>query len=167
VIDSDRDKLYKLDLLLISQQLKFKKARPCYQFWTFVGLLLGAVFGLITFHSYKSCNFSIYNRAGLDGLSKKYMGYSTWDKLLIGNLFTPSYEWNSKSPRFYGEHFIREDPGRFNATLDQALSASASSPVAFSPLTLYNGFGIREELVDGGIICNNPSLYAYQTAAFL
>ena len=82
-------------------------------------------------------------------------------------MFTPSYDYNSKTPRFYGEYFINGDPGRYNATLSQALAGSASSPVAFDPLTLYNGFGIREELVDGGIICNSPSLYAYQDAVFL
>ena len=161
VIDADKEKIDKLELLLKSQQLKFKKKRPCYYCWTSVGLCIGALFGFISFNYYKFSHFSIYNRAGLDGLSKKYFGYSTWDKLLIGNLFTPSYDWNSKTPRFYGEYFIKEDPGRFNATLHEALSASASSPVAFNPLTLYNGFGIREELVDGGVICNSPALYAF------
>lgn len=100
-------------------------------------------------------------------MSIKYLGYTTWDKLLIKSLFTPSYDFNSKTPRFYGEYFKREDPARYNATLNEAIAASASSPVAFDPLTLYNGYGIREELVDGGIVCNSPSLYAFQTATFL
>ena len=103
VIDADKEKIDKLELLLKSQQLKFKKKRPCYYCWTFVGLTIGALFGFVSFNYYKFTHFSIYNRAGLDGLSKKYFGYSTWDKLLIGNLFTPSYDWNSKTPRFYGE----------------------------------------------------------------
>jgi predicted acylesterase/phospholipase RssA len=76
-------------------------------------------------------------------------------------LFTPSFEWNSKTPRFYEEYFKKEDPGRYTGTLNEAVAASSSTPVAFNPLTLFNGFGVREELIDGGSTCNNPSLYAF------
>jgi len=161
VIDDDKEKLDQVEIILKSQRNKFKKKRPCVYFWTIIGLGLGTLFALFSIFQYKSLNFAIYNRKGLDDLTKKYLGYTTWDKLLVKSLFTPSFDYNSKTPRFYGEYFKKEDPGRYNATLNQAIAASASSPVAFDPLTLYNGFGIREELIDGGLICNSPSLYAF------
>lgn len=41
------------------------------------------------------------------------------------------------------------------------MSASASAPVAFDPLVHVDRFNITDVLVDGGVICNSPALYAY------
>ena len=81
---------------------------------------MGALFGIYSLNLYK-LKYSLYNRKGLDDLTNKYMGYSTWDKLLIKSLFTPSFDYNSKTPRFYGNYFRREDPARFNGTLSEAV----------------------------------------------
>jgi len=51
--------------------------------------------------------------------------------------------------------------------LHEAAAASASAPLAFSPLIKENKFKIKEAFIDGGIICNNPALYAFLTAKVL
>ena len=41
------------------------------------------------------------------------------------------------------------------------MAASSSAPIGFDPLLHVNVFNITEILVDGGVICNSPALYAY------
>ena len=42
-----------------------------------------------------------------------------------------------------------------------AAAASGSAPAFFDPTSHTNGYGIEEKLIDGAVICNNPSFYAY------
>ena len=70
-------------------------------------------------------------------------------------------------PRFYSKYFIKESPGHYNLKLNQEAAASSSAPVAFSPLYHYNNLNISVALIDGGLVCNNPALYAYNAAFFL
>jgi uncharacterized protein len=46
-------------------------------------------------------------------------------------------------------------------TLDVAAGASSAAPGYFDPRIYENGYGVREVLVDGAIIANNPSMYAF------
>ena len=45
-----------------------------------------------------------------------------------------------------------------------ATAASSSAPGFFTPRINTNRFGLKEILIDGGLICNNPSLYAFELA---
>lgn len=45
-----------------------------------------------------------------------------------------------------------------------ATASSSSAPVYFDPNTVHTNYNLTESLVDGGIICNNPSMYAYLIA---
>ena len=45
-----------------------------------------------------------------------------------------------------------------------AAQASSSAPIYFDPTSRVNNYGFNEKLLDGGIICNNPGLYAYLIA---
>ena len=51
--------------------------------------------------------------------------------------------------------------------LKEAVAASASAPVAFQPEHHVNKFGITEQFIDGGIICNTPAFYAFEAAKYL
>jgi hypothetical protein len=48
-----------------------------------------------------------------------------------------------------------------------ATGASSAAPTFFDPKSQTNGYGLFELQIDGGIICNNPSLYAYQLATLM
>ena len=50
--------------------------------------------------------------------------------------------------------------------MKKATVASGSAPIYFDPTIYDNKYGIQENLIDGGIICNNPALYAYIHAKF-
>lgn len=49
----------------------------------------------------------------------------------------------------------------------KAVGASAAAPTYFDPLQNENGFGMDEMLIDGGVVANNPSLYAQLMSRYL
>ena len=77
-----------------------------------------------------------------------------------------SYEFNGKQPRFFSKFFNAMDP-LYDVTLATAVGGSSSAPLYFDPKEYINEYNITNELIDGGIICNNPSLYAYLMASEL
>jgi len=52
-------------------------------------------------------------------------------------------------------------------SLGTATGASSAAPTFFDPKTHINSFKMKEMQIDGGIICNNPALYAYEFARLL
>ena len=48
--------------------------------------------------------------------------------------------------------------------LREAVGGSASAPTYFDPMTYIDQYGTKERLIDGGVIANNPALYAYFVA---
>lgn len=110
---------------------------------------------------------ALYNRDGLDSLTKEFLGENRWDNILQDDLLVTTFDYNSMSPRFYSKYFTSTDPGNYNFPIRNAASASASAPVAFSPFIRKNEFNITEALIDGGVICNNPALYAFDIAYYL
>jgi patatin-like phospholipase/acyl hydrolase len=48
----------------------------------------------------------------------------------------------------------------------KAVASSSSAPIYFDPMNYTDKFDVTEYLVDGGVICNNPSLYAYLYAKY-
>lgn len=47
------------------------------------------------------------------------------------------------------------------------MGGSASAPTFFDPHQTPNHFDIRELVIDGAIICNNPAMYAFMMAKYL
>jgi len=41
------------------------------------------------------------------------------------------------------------------------MTSSGSAPIYFDPQSYTDGYNFNETLIDGGIICNNPAMYAY------
>lgn len=72
-----------------------------------------------------------------------------------------SYSYNAQEPRFYSKYETSRKPGVYNVTLDIAAGGSSAAPGYFDPKVFENGRGDKEVLVDGGIIANNPSMYAF------
>ena len=52
----------------------------------------------------------------------------------------------------------------YDVPIGNATGASSAAPTFFDPKQQINGYGLKELQIDGGIICNNPALYAYQFA---
>ena len=134
---------------------------------TVVGLLIGIIISPTVMLLSQYLGLSLYNRDGLDSLTRKYLGENTWSNIIQDDLLITTFNFNDYTPRFYSKYFVDTDPGNYNFPIRLAASASASAPIAFSPLVRKNKFNITEALIDGGIICNNPALYAYDIARYL
>ena len=72
-----------------------------------------------------------------------------------------SYDYNSNEPRFYSKLFASQDPFLYDVTVANASLASTAEPKFFEPKFKTDGYGYQHYEVDGGVIANNPSFYAY------
>jgi len=131
---------------------------------TVVGVLIGFLLAPVTIKLSQYLGLSLYNRDGLDSLTLKYLKNYKWKDIIQDDLLVTTFDYNGPLPKFYSKYFVETDPGNYNFPIRLAASASASAPVAFSPLVRKNKFNITEALIDGGVICNNPALYAYNIA---
>ena len=75
-----------------------------------------------------------------------------------------AYDYNSQEPRFFSKYFSHNDPLIYDVPVGNATGASAAAPTFFDPKVNKDGYGFTEMQIDGGIICNNPALYAYELA---
>lgn len=91
---------------------------------------------------------------------QQYFEELTFDDIFAEELLVTSYEFNSKTPRFFSKSFRHLNP-IYDIKLKHAVGGSSSAPLYFDPLTYFDQhFNIPYTLVDGGIICNNPVFYA-------
>mmetsp|Transcript_12911 Transcript_12911/g.20010 ORF Transcript_12911/g.20010 Transcript_12911/m.20010 type:complete len:97 (-) Transcript_12911:341-631(-) len=95
---------------------------------------------------------------------KNLLGHYNIDEVLTDEILIVAYDYNSQEPRFFSKYFSREDSAIYDVPVGNATGASSAAPTFFDPKQQLNGYGITELQIDGGIICNNPSLYAHQIA---
>jgi patatin-like phospholipase/acyl hydrolase len=129
--------------------------------------MLGIVLGSTLPQGIKALNSSLYKRYKLEKLMGLYLGDNSFDNLLTDELMVVAYDYNAQEPRFFSKYFDFEDPGVYNVPVGNATGASSAAPLYFEPKRQINGYGLEELQIDGGVICNNPSMYAYQMARLL
>jgi patatin-like phospholipase/acyl hydrolase len=62
----------------------------------------------------------------------------------------------------FSKYFDAIQPGIYSEKAREAIAASASAPMVFQPLKLVSNLGhLTSYMIDGGVIGNNPSIYAY------
>ena len=71
-----------------------------------------------------------------------------------------AYEYNSHGPRLYSKHFSEKEPNIYDVKFSLATGGSSAAPIYFDPQKLYDNYGLKQLVIDGGIIGNNPSLFA-------
>jgi len=125
-----------------------------------IGVLL-AVYGPKIFYGLAFAN---YSRASLDGIMLKLLGKYRIDQVLTDELLIVAYDYNSQEPRFFSKYLAKQNPNIYNTTVGNATGASSAAPTFFDPKTQYNPYDLTEYQIDGGIICNNPVMFAYQMA---
>lgn len=105
---------------------------------------------------------SKFSRKSLDNVMKGYFGKRYFPEMTTNELMVISYEYNSQEPRFFSKYMTQENPGIYNTTIGNATASSSAAPTFFNPHEVINGYNLTELQIDGGTICNNPTLYAFE-----
>ena len=126
--------------------------------------ILGIIAGVVIPPIIKKVSSASYDRGGLDNIMDELLGKYKIKDALSHELLVVSYEYNSQEPRFYSKYFSNEDPNHYDVVIGLATGGSSAAPTFFDPKVVIDGYGYTEYLIDGGVICNNPALYAYQMA---
>jgi len=103
----------------------------------------------------------MYDRKGVEKILSNYLGGVRFAEITTDEVMIVAYDYNSQEPRFFSKYFAERDSMIYDVPLNDATGASSAAPTFFDPKVSLNKFGLDEMQIDGGIICNNPSLYAY------
>ena len=131
------------------------------------GVILSSVAAYYITETISGLTNAIYNRSGLEEGVMKYFQNRTFEDIAIDELVINAYEFNSQQPRFFSRYFTHTRKGTHDVLLRQAMGGSGAAPIYFDPLVYKDHYGVEEIVIDGGIICNNPQLYAYMMAKYL
>ena len=79
---------------------------------------------------------------------------------LVKEVCIISYEYISQTPRLYSKTFARQYPETNDVSVWDAAGATSAAPIYFNPKMRTTPSGVEEYLIDGGVIENNPSMFA-------
>lgn len=82
------------------------------------------------------------------------------DEAISDEVCIVSYDYNSQTPRLYSKYYADKMPGVYKVTMAEATAGSSAAPAYFAPNSYLDLYGIEQLVIDGGIIANNPSLFA-------
>lgn len=86
---------------------------------------------------------------------------------MFDEMLLVAYEYNSQQPRFYSKFFSTMQPGIYDIQMSLATGGSSAAPVFFQPQKINDQYGMKQLVIDGGIIGNNPAMYAFLQATRL
>ena len=70
-----------------------------------VGTLIGSLLSPLFVTLVQNLGFSFYSRSGLDTSLKTHFGDINYKDIMTNELVIASYEFDSKTPRFYSRYF--------------------------------------------------------------
>lgn len=166
--DGDKEMCYAAKLRAKKDLEKFQRKRPRKWLWTFLAVVVGLGVGFGGAKGIAVLFGGLYSRAGMDRISNLYAEKYHMKDLAVDEALIVALDYNSMEPRFYSKYFDAASPGIYNQTAAQAIASSASPPIVFTPNMLVTKLGhMVQAMIDGGMIANNPAIYAYQTAMYL
>jgi len=143
---------------------KYNENRSMKWVVTIIFFLIGCTLGYEVPKITNMLSSSKYSRTNLDALMKTLLGEYGFNDIVTQELLVVAYEYNSQEPRFFSKYFAHQDPGIYDIPIGNATGSSSAAPTFFDPHQVNNQYGFTELQIDGGIICNDPSLYAYEMA---
>ena len=153
-----------LEEQLLAAEEKYEQDKPKY--WVVLAgfIVIGIILGIELPAIVNKLTSSLYSRENLDNIMLNLLGDFRINEVLTTELLIVAYDYNSQEPRFFSKYFSHQDPGIYDHVVGSATGASSAVPTFFDPKVQINKYGISELQIDGGIICNNPALYAYEMA---
>lgn len=109
---------------------------------------------------YFATKSSTYGRENIDGQLADTFGTEMLISESLRELTMVSYEYISQTARVYSRYASKTDPNVYQITYYDATGATSAAPYYFDPKRRQTLDGTWEYLIDGGIIANNPSVFA-------
>lgn len=78
----------------------------------------------------------------------------------LAEICVVSYSVTKQESRIYSKYMAQHDPNIYNLRLFDAAAATSSAPLYWELKATSLPGGDSEVLIDGGVIENNPSIYA-------
>lgn len=132
-----------------------------------VGLVIGALLGYGVPKLELMLDSSKFSRGSLDKIMYGYFGAKKFPDMLTNELMVISYEYNSQEPRFFSKYMTAQNPGIYDVHIGNATASSSAAPTFFNPHEVINSYNLTELQIDGGTICNNPTLYTYELSKLM
>jgi len=124
-------------------------------------LILGGLIGYYLPITVFYLGTSDFSRTTIDAVLKDMFGHASITEIMADETVIISYSYNAQEPRFYSKYEAQHNPEVYNVTMNVVAAATSAAPGYFNPFIYVNGKGEKEVLVDGAIIANNPSMYAF------
>lgn len=155
-----------------------------------IGLVIAVFVGSIIPWVINRVSHATYKRDQLETIMETNLGDTTFNQILTDECMVVAYDYNSQEPRFFSKWYANKKEGIFGkmitykkdedgnlltsgkksieeVALGDATGASSAAPTFFDPKTQYDGYNMKELLIDGGTIFNNPAMYAYEFARII
>lgn len=129
-----------------------------------IGIVIGLIFGSYMPNKIIKMLNGNYNRASLDNYLLNIYGDAHFPDVRTDELVILAYDYNGQEPRIFSKTFLEADPSIYDVSLNIAVGASAAAPIFFDPKQYSDQYEFGEILIDGGVIGNDPSIYAYNIA---
>lgn len=140
---------------------KYYENRPMKWFICGIGVLIGCLLGLGVPKIYTVLSSSLYDRSSIENLMAELIGGRHVKEAMMDEVMLVAYEYNSQQPRFYSKYYADINPGVYDVLYSKACGGSSAAPLYFEPQQVIDSYGLDQLVIDGGIIANNPALYAY------
>lgn len=95
VLMNDSKEIEKAFVILNNEMRQYKK--DYFKMWlmVFLGIVIGLVLSPLTFKAIEILGMGVFDRSGLDKLTKDFIGDYGWDDILVDDLLVNTFEFNS------------------------------------------------------------------------
>lgn len=121
-----------------------------------IGVFIFVILGYLLIPVFYSLTHSHYDRNGIEKVCNEMFGDTSIMDALTEEVMIVSYDYNNRTPRIFTKYGAYNNPELYLTSLSNASQASSAAPTYFDPKVL-NG----SVLIDGGVIANDPAMYAY------
>jgi hypothetical protein len=104
-------------ILLQFEEIKLSRSRHKIYLWCLFTFTISFLVFWELMDTVNFLNHSLYHRSGLDNQLQAKFGDANFNDLVVDDIFIPSFEYNSMSPRLFSRYFLQEDPAHYNVSI--------------------------------------------------
>ena len=164
---NDENLINRAYFVLHFEIMNYQKGRKKRWVCMCTGLLAGIFLASLNNYLLPFAILSKYKINSLRDYCQSLFGSKGFDEVGINELLISSFEFNDNNPRLFSKYFERIDAENYKISLYEAVTSCQAFPGVFDPNRFTSQFDVSSYLIDGSMISNNPSFYAYTHAKYL